>query len=175
MGSMKKKRKKRAKKEWLEFQNQHQLADADIQLARQTGYPLKRFQDLLGTDGSECDASKGQRIKDFYQAWQAMAVNRQAEIEAGGADPKKKKTAKISKHDPKWAEAKQLCRLNMDDIRKAKELGLSPQALIKNVPSASQAWKAPVKDWIQELYDQRIGRPQRLIRSEKSSSSKNQV
>jgi Fe-S-cluster containining protein len=44
----------------------------------------------------------------------------------------------------------------MDDIRKAKELGLSPQALIKNVPGPSQKWKASIKVWIHELYEKRI-------------------
>jgi hypothetical protein len=43
----------------------------------------------------------------------------------------------------------------MDDIRKAKELGLNPRTLMKNVPSPTQRWKAPVKVWIQELYEKR--------------------
>jgi hypothetical protein len=29
------------------------------------------------------------------------------------------------KHDPKWAEAKRRCRLNQEEIRMAKELGIS--------------------------------------------------
>ena len=33
-----------------------------------------------------------------------------------------------------------------------KELGISPRSLIKNIPSPAQPWKAPVKDWIHELY-----------------------
>ena len=36
--------------------------------------------------------------------------------------------------DPQWAKAKNVCRLNLDDIRMAKELGISPQSLIKNRP-----------------------------------------
>ena len=62
------------------------------------------------------------------------------------------------KHDPKWAKAKTVCRLNMEDICKAKELGLSPKALMKNVPSPSQKWKLPVKFWIAELHEKRFGR-----------------
>jgi hypothetical protein len=66
--------------------------------------------------------------------------------------------SKPIKHDPQWAEAKCLCRLNMEDIRKAKQLGLSPKALMKNIPAPSQKWKLPVKLWIAELHEKRFGR-----------------
>ena len=46
-----------------------------------------------------------------------------------------------SKQDRQWIEAKQRCRLNQEDIRMAKELGLKPRALIKNIPSPNQQWK----------------------------------
>lgn len=62
-----------------------------------------------------------------------------------------------TKHDLQWAKAKHVCRLNMEDIRMAKELGLSPQSLTKNKPSPSEPWKLPVKDWIGELYEKRFG------------------
>ena len=51
-----------------------------------------------------------------------------------------------NKHDQEWAEAKRRCRLNQEDIRIAKELGLRPHSLIKNIPSKSEPWKASVKD-----------------------------
>jgi len=41
----------------------------------------------------------------------------------------------------------------------ARELGMSPRSLIKNVPSKQQAWKAPVEDWVRGLYEKRFGRP----------------
>jgi hypothetical protein len=53
---------------------------------------------------------------------------------------------KKPRHDPQWAKTKNVCRLNMDDIRMAKELGMSPQSLRKNKPSPSQPWKQPVKN-----------------------------
>jgi hypothetical protein len=56
-----------------------------------------------------------------------------------------------------WAEAKRLCHLDEDDIRMAKELGFKPATLIKNIPSPSQRWKAPVKVWIRERYEQNFG------------------
>lgn len=153
---MKDKRRRKAKKEWAEFQIQYQLTDEDIKRASQTGYPLKHFQNFLGTDESGNEISNSQRIEEFHRQWTERVAKSRAEIETGVTDPKVKKPDMSSPLDPKWAEAKQVCRLNMDDIRKAKELGLSPQALIKNVPSRSQKWKAPVKDWIQGLYEKRF-------------------
>ncbi|GHU91093.1 hypothetical protein FACS1894202_11930 [Clostridia bacterium] len=53
--------------------------------------------------------------------------------------------------DELWAEAKEKCRLNMEDIALAKRLGLNPRSLIKNIPRKSEPWKAPVKDWLHEI------------------------
>jgi hypothetical protein len=39
-----------------------------------------------------------------------------------------------------WAEAKRRCRLNAETLRMAKELGLNPRSLIKNIPNKSQPW-----------------------------------
>jgi len=39
----------------------------------------------------------------------------------------------------------------MEDIALAKKLGLNPRSLIKNIPSKSQPWKAPVKEWLREM------------------------
>lgn len=74
-----------------------------------------------------------------------------------------------------WAEAKRLCRLSAEDVRKAQKLGLNPRKLVKNRPSPSQKWKLPVRDWVRELYFERHGgvdplelgpeRPQRKTRS----------
>ena len=69
------------------------------------------------------------------------------------------------KRDQAWVEAKRRCQLNQDDIRKAKELGLNPRKLIKNIPSKSQQWKAPVKYWIRELYEKQ----QRKIAARRAS------
>ena len=38
----------------------------------------------------------------------------------------------------------------------AKELGIGPRSLIKNIPSPSQRWKAPVRDWVRELYGRKF-------------------
>jgi hypothetical protein len=55
-----------------------------------------------------------------------------------------------------WQEAKRRCRLNDDEVRMAKELGFQPKSLIKNIPSPSQSWKEPVKDWVRSLYEKKI-------------------
>ena len=60
-----------------------------------------------------------------------------------------------NKKDNLWAEAKRRCRLSVEDIRIAKEMGLNPHSLIKNIPSKSEPWKLPVTDWIHELYQKR--------------------
>jgi hypothetical protein len=57
-----------------------------------------------------------------------------------------------SGRDAQWAEAKRRCRLNAEEVRMAKELGLNPRKLIKNIPSKSEPWKLPIKQWIHELY-----------------------
>ncbi|MHC4194342.1 MAG: hypothetical protein ACYSQZ_00020 [Planctomycetota bacterium] len=67
---------------------------------------------------------------------------------------KKKKQPK-NKKDKLWIEAKRRCRLNEEDIRMAKEMGLNPRSLIKNIPAKSEPWKSPVKDWIRDMYQKR--------------------
>ena len=67
----------------------------------------------------------------------------------------RKKTKPKNKKDALWAEAKCKCRLNSEDIRMAKEMGLNPRSLIKNIPSKSEQWKSPVKEWIREMYQTR--------------------
>ena len=51
-----------------------------------------------------------------------------------------------------WVTAKGLCRLSDDEVRMARELGIGPRALIKNIPNPQQRWKAPVGVWIRNLY-----------------------
>ena len=60
-----------------------------------------------------------------------------------------------NKKQTEWAEAKKKCRLNEETVRMAKEMGLNPRSLIKNIPSKTQKWKAPVHVWIREMYQKR--------------------
>jgi hypothetical protein len=43
----------------------------------------------------------------------------------------------------------------------AKEPGFKPRSLIKNIPAKSQPWKAPVGEWIRDLYSKRFGESSR--------------
>lgn len=39
----------------------------------------------------------------------------------------------------------------------ARELGLKPRSVIKNIPAKSQPWKMPVREWIRDLHAKRFG------------------
>ena len=67
--------------------------------------------------------------------------------------------AKLKKSDQQqlWTEAQRRCRLCDEAVRMAKELGLSPRSLIKNIPSPKEQWKAPVEDWVRQIYEKRHG------------------
>jgi hypothetical protein len=64
---------------------------------------------------------------------------------------------KLQKSDQQqlWAEAQRRCRLSDEAVRRARELGIGPRSLIKNIPAPTQPWKAPVEDWVRNLYEQR--------------------
>jgi len=64
--------------------------------------------------------------------------------------------ASNQKKDAEWAEAKKKCRLYDETLKMAREMGLNPRSLIKNIPSPSQQWKAPVSIWIREMYQERL-------------------
>jgi len=77
------------------------------------------------------------------------------------------------KKDRLWIEAKSKCRLNSEDIRIAKEMGLNPLSLIKNIPSKSQPWKSPVKEWIHEMYEKRQKKTaKKKARNERTAKTK---
>ena len=46
-----------------------------------------------------------------------------------------------------------------EDIRMAKQLGMGPRSLIKNIPAPSQQWKLPVREWVRSLYEEKFGPP----------------
>ncbi|WP_416148651.1 hypothetical protein ACM26V_20625 [Salipaludibacillus sp. HK11] len=75
---------------------------------------------------------------------------------------------KKNKKNAAWAEAKKKCRLNQAEIQMAKELGMTPKSLLKNIPSPTQKWKAPVKYWVRDLYEKKFGK---VIKSDKSKPS----
>ena len=71
-----------------------------------------------------------------------------------------------------WKKAKAKCRLNNEDIERAKRLGINPKSLMKNVPSPSQQWKAPVSVWLREIEEkQQKKSEQKRRRKEKLSGN----
>lgn len=56
----------------------------------------------------------------------------------------------------------------MEDIERAKRLGINPKSLMKNIPNKSEPWKAPVGVWLREIEDKRnIKAEQKKRRKEK--------
>mgnify|MGYP000009497277 CR=1 FL=1 len=75
--------------------------------------------------------------------------------------------------EAQWQEAKKKCRLNDEDIARAKRLGLNPRSLTKNIPNKSEPWKAPVKDWLIEIESKRNKKAeQKKRRKEKAAMTK---
>jgi hypothetical protein len=72
--------------------------------------------------------------------------------------------------DQDWKKAKKLCRLNEEDIRIAKEMGLNPKSLIKNIPNRDQQWKVSVKDWLRSMWEDRQDKA-RLKKLQKGASA----
>jgi len=85
----------------------------------------------------------------------------------GPGEPMAGKAAK----DQAWAEAARRCRLSLAEVRMAKELGIKPRSLLKNIPSKAEPWKAPVAEWVRDLYEKRQRRTeQRRRRRERQAS-----
>lgn len=77
-------------------------------------------------------------------------------------------------NDNLWVEAKKKCKLNAEEIQMAKEMGLNPKSLIKNIPNKNEQWKAPVKIWIREMYEERFGKTSASsVRSRKDKKNMN--
>lgn len=69
-----------------------------------------------------------------------------------------------------WTEAIRRCRLSPEAAAMARELGMSPRDLIKNIPTPNQSWKAPVEDWVRGLYAERQQRAERRQRLRECSA-----
>ena len=66
---------------------------------------------------------------------------------------------KHKKRPVTWSLAKYKCKVGEDTIRKAKELGMSPRALISsNASRRDEPWKAAVADWVDSLYEKRFSK-----------------
>lgn len=70
--------------------------------------------------------------------------------------PKKKTTAA---HAQAWAAAQRRHRLSATQVQMARELGLNPKKLGKIDNHRREPWKAPLPQFIEDLYARRLGRP----------------
>ena len=69
----------------------------------------------------------------------------------------KKKTA--AGQGQAWAEAQRRHRLSGAQVQMARELGLNPKKLGKIDNHRQEPWKAPLPQFIEDLYARRFGRP----------------
>ena len=74
--------------------------------------------------------------------------------------------------DELWQEAKRKCRLNVEDLALAKRLGINPRSLIKNIPSKTQPWKAPVNIWLHEIDEKRKKKSEQKQRRKEMATPK---
>ena len=64
--------------------------------------------------------------------------------------------------DPKlqeWITARKRFRLSHAHVQMAREIGLNPAKLGKIANHKQEPWKAPLPDFIEQLYHQRFGKP----------------
>ena len=77
--------------------------------------------------------------------------------------------------DDLWKKAKEKCRLNVEEIELAKKLGIDPKSLMKNIPSKSQPWKAPVGVWLREIDAKRQKKSEQKLRRRETTKAPKQT
>lgn len=174
-GDMSAKNRKKHDKEWQAFQELHRISDEAAALIRRVhGRVSELLQCFPEPAPEDVDAWVRERHREWILKWESAKTATDSgptpTAEATPKKPKSKAKAKKPAHDPLWVKAKEVCRLNMQDIEMAKQLGMSPKALMKNVPASTQLWKAPVKEWIRDLFEKRFGRASEATASRAKSS-----
>ena len=59
-----------------------------------------------------------------------------------------------------WVDARKRFRLSHAHIQMARELGLNPKKLGQKANHQQESWKAPLPDFIEQLYFKRFGKKQ---------------
>jgi hypothetical protein len=57
-----------------------------------------------------------------------------------------------------WIEARKRYRLSHAQIQMARELGMNPKRFGSKANHKQEPWKAPLPDYIEELYEKRFGK-----------------
>jgi hypothetical protein len=66
---------------------------------------------------------------------------------------------KLPKDLQAWVDARRRHRLSHAHVQMARELGLNPAKLGKLDNHRQEPWKAPLPQFIEDLYQKRFGRP----------------
>lgn len=64
----------------------------------------------------------------------------------------------LSKKDQAWADARKKYHLSNAHIQMARQLGLNPRKFGKIANHRQEKWKAPLPEFIEELYFKRFGK-----------------
>jgi hypothetical protein len=119
--------------------------------------------------GAKYDFPANRKYTVFHLDESQMVIPVPAKSNSKPKKVKKKPEKKDEEKDAHlWAEAKKLCRLTDEDVRKAKKVGLGPRRLIKG--SKDQLYKTQTRDWIREMYDAQM----RLERFQKRQAKRKQ-
>ncbi len=76
-----------------------------------------------------------------------------------------KKTAKLPPKYQEWVDARKRHRLSHAHVQMARELGFLPKSLRKIDDHQNKPWKAPLKEYIEDLYFKKFKRqrPQTVL------------
>lgn len=88
---------------------------------------------------------------------------------------KRRKEIRRSARPALWEECRAKFSLSDEDIRKAKELGLTPEYLISLPVRPSEKWKKSPRIWINDLYKKRIERLAKKARAKARWERRNNV
>jgi len=75
---------------------------------------------------------------------------------------------KAKKSKDAWAQAKTKYRLSAEQIQMAKELGMNPKKFGSLANNRQEPWKAPLPEFIEDLYFERFKRDRPVQREEES-------
>jgi hypothetical protein len=68
------------------------------------------------------------------------------------------KKSKLPEKIQKWVDARKRFHLSHAHIQMARELGLNPKKFGKIANNKQQPWKAPLPEFIEEIYFKRFGK-----------------
>lgn len=94
-----------------------------------------------------------------------IADNLELPFVTGWAEQMTNARKELSPQAQAWAEARKRYHLSQTQVQMARELGLNPRKLGKIANHGQEPWKAPLPQFIEDLYVKRFGRerPQAVV------------